>query len=359
MTEPSRYDLNAGRALPRVVEIDVRVLPEPWRGICERNRIRPHAVLGYENEAGSIKIWPAGNIIARGIERGEHLKANAFVESSSGNFVEGLAQVLRQILERDPSFPVKRVVAVVSKSLQPGKVAALRKNDLIAIEFAEDAADAMRTVERLAGEDGYWYTRQYWNADNPASYRPVGEEIARRLPDLGMLACGVGSGGTFLGVVPVVRAAFESRMAQERMHATAVAVAPGDSVGGVRTEIGLQLNGKPGLPWRPQADDVTYVDLATALRVSAALWQQYPDDPERRIVAGESSGFALAGALLAALQLEATGRLEQLRNPAGEIVLAFIAPDTREPYREEYEKHGIIVPSSIHSSFVEKLRATY
>lgn len=341
------YDLNASRPAPRIVEVDPGVLPEPWRGLCARNRIRLFAVIGYENEARNIKIWPASNIIARGIERGNHLEANgAMVESSSGNFVFAEAAVLEQVLQRWSDFPVRKVIAVVNKSLQPRKLELLRANKFMEVDVveADSAATAMLRAEELARTRGYWYTRQYWNADNSDSYEPFAAGIVHQLPELGIWAAGVGSGGTFAGTVPVMREAFRARANPQRLHCVAVAVEPGGSVGGVRTEIGLMLDGTPGLPWRKFNDDTSYVGLPMSLKMSAALWQQSPDDPEKRVIGGESTGFALAGGLLSVLDLEAKEQLGALRGENGDIQMAFVAPDTREPYREDYAAIGITFP---------------
>ncbi len=342
------YDLNAARPLPRIVEVDPRVLPKQWADFCLENKIRLFAVIGYENEAGNIKIWPAGNIIARAIERGEHLKTDTIIESTSGNFGEGLAKILDQLLERDPTFPIKRVIAVIPRSLQPGKQARLRAHKCIELEFADNAAEAMKLAEALARVHGYLYTRQYWNTDNSAIYKKIGAHVAHQLPDLGIWGGGVGSGGTFAGSVEEMRRVFKDRTLPKRLHCIAVAVKLGDSVGGVRTEIGLQLNpleGRPGLPWRTFADDVNYIGLSTSLKFSATLWRQHPNDPERRISAGESTGFALAGTLLGARSLEFMDDLDLVRNEAGEVIMAFPAPDTYEPYRKDYEYHGISLPN--------------
>lgn len=335
------YDLNAHRPLPRIVEVDTSVLPAPWADFCTENRIRLHAILGYENEVRNIKIWPASGIIAKGITRGEHLRTDTIVESTSGNFGDGLAAVLDALIALDPDFPVTRVMAVVPKSLQPGKIARLRANKRIELAFADDSIHAMMMAKEIATANGYWYTRQYWNQDNPASYERIGVEIAAQLPDLGILACGVGSGGSFVGIVPLLRKAFTNH----RLHAVAVAVESGSSVGGVRTEINLQLTGtEPGLPWRINANDVNYVGLTESLKFSAALWQQHPDDSEKRIAGGESTGFALAGGLLAALKLKFMEKLDSVRNTSGDVIMAFVAPDTYEPYREDYQVQGIILP---------------
>jgi cysteine synthase len=342
------YDLNATRALPRFIEVDPRVLPKWGAEICLKNRLRPHAVICYENEAETIKLWPASGIIASEIEkmeRGENLDAVAFAESTSGGFGVGAAIGLKEIRALKPDFSIRRVIAVVPRTLQPGKIARLLKYECIELKYAKDAADAMRLVEELSQKHKYLYMRQYWNRYNSASYARIAAEVAHRLPNLGIWVCGVGSGGTIDGTVPVLQEAFKDRVRPERLFCSAVAVEQGQSVGGVRTEIGLQLNGRPGgLPWRSRAHDVNYVGLKESLDFSWALSQQHSNDSTRRIIGGESTGFALVGGLLSALKLQVMGKLDSLRDEAGDIFMAFPAPDTFEPYREDYEAHGISLP---------------
>ena len=54
------------------------------------------------------------------------------------------------------------------------------------------------------------------------------------------------------------------------------------------------------------------------------------------IMAGASSGFALAGLLNFLSKLKEDGELNKLRNSDGEIVAVFICPDSPLPYLNEY-----------------------
>ena len=78
------YDLNIGRPMPRIIEVDTRMLPKPWNVFCRQNRIRLFAVLGYENEVENMKLWPASNMIACGIDRLEDRGKTKNVDSSTG-----------------------------------------------------------------------------------------------------------------------------------------------------------------------------------------------------------------------------------------------------------------------------------
>ncbi len=322
------------RPLPRLIEIDTRLLPEPWGGFCEEYRVRVHAVLGYENPAEHIKIWPACNIVSCGIGRGDHLRTDTIADSSSGNYTLGLVWAVRRVSSVYLDFPIRRVVSVVPRSTPRGKLDLLEAAG-VTIEFGEDSLDAMKKAETLAAAHGWWYTRQYWNPDNTKAYDPFGRHIARCVPDLGIFACGVGSGGTCSGVVPALREGL--RLQGSSLHAVAVVVEPGSTVSGVRTERAL----KPGtLGWRDVVNDVRYVRLEESLVCSAALWRQTSSAFEP-CYGGESTGFALVGGLLSTLTLATMRRLEPLRRKDGYVHLGFIAPDRRDPYKENFAKHGM------------------
>ncbi len=324
------------RPLPRVIEIDTTLLPDPWPEFCEAQRIRVHAVLGYENPAKHIKIWPACNIVGRGIQRGAHLNTDTVTDSSSGNYVLGLNRVLHAVRNRYPDFPIIRVVSVVPRNTPQGKLDLLEAAG-IEIEFGEDSLDAMRRAETLAAEHGWWYTRQYWNPDNTEAYGPFGSHVAQSLPNVGIFACGVGSGGTCSGVIPALREGL--RPHGSNLHAVAVVVESGSAVSGVRTEKAL----KPGtLDWRGVVNDVRYIRLEESLVCSAALWRCDPGSSVfEPCYGGESTGFALVGGLLSASALANMNRLGTFRRPDGNVHLGFIAPDMRDPYRDNFAKHGI------------------
>jgi len=321
--------------LPPILPIDAEVLPGKWGDFCRQHSIRPHAVLAYENKLRQMKVWGAAQILRSGILEGLYRHTDTVIDSTSGNFGEAVAWILTEIRRQDPTFPITSVKAVVPRSTPSAKLDRLASRGIDPV-FAEDSLDAMKVAARLAELNGWWYLRQYWNLQNTAGYEPIGEHIARTLPGLGAMACGIGSGGSCSGIMPVLKKQLVGQ--SHRLQRVAVVVEVGGFVDGVRTELGLE----PGsLPWRRCVEDVRYVGESDSLKFSAALWRQ-KENGGAWCEGGPSTGFALAGGLLSLVALETMEKLDAFRNAAGDVEFAFLSPDTRAPYEEsKYEKNGI------------------
>ncbi len=327
-------DLIASPSLPRLLQLDTSKLPDTWPIFCHKQKIRIFGILMHENAIGNQKLWAAAGIIAAGFRKGLHLGTNTIIDSTSGNYGEALAYVVLEARRQYPDFPITRVVAVVPENLPEGKKALLVTQG-IELVFAKNSLQAMHRARELADRHGYWYTEQYWNSENSRSYYPVGRHLAQMLPFIGAIACGIGSGGSFSGVVASLQDELGERCGR-RLHRIAVAVEPGSKVPGVRDPISLE----PGtLPWRELADDVRYFGSDAALKFSHALWRQ------EGCIAGPSSGFAVAGGLLSLHVLWLLQRLDPLRDPDGFVELAVLFPDTRKPYRLEYVEAGCALPN--------------
>lgn len=327
--------------LPRIIPINSEVLPSHRANLLIENRVQLHIALLYENEAKNGKLWPAYEILTRGVAREEHCNAYTVIDSTSGNYGVALAVAVKWLNEHYPGFPIKRVVAVVPRTLPKGKRALLVEHGIELID-AEDSIDAMIVAERVAKECGYWYTGQYRNTDNSLGYHHVALHIAEELPMLGMVAWGVGSGGGCSGVMPVLQSRFKDR--DFGFHRVAVVVETGQKVGGVRDEKALE----PGsLEWRaPHIDDVRFVKEEDSYRCSAAIWRQRDLTPESACLGGPSTGFVIEGACYAVRRLVIMRKFDELRALDGFVHILVPSLDTRAPYRSEYEEQGIYLPNS-------------
>ena len=338
------YDLNIGRPMPRIIEVDTRMLPKPWNVFCRQNRIRLFAVLGYENEVENMKLWPAGNMIACGIDRLEYRGKTKIVDSSSGNEVKGLEFVRAEIRRRWPEFPIEKTVAVIPRSTPEAKANALL-DDGLELEYAENSLAAMTLAAELAEKNGWWYIRQYWNDDNAGAYPPIARHIAHQLPELGAMGIGVGSGGACSGTMQTLLdeledPALQIRRAGQKLLRVAVVVEDNETVDGVRSEAALE----PGsLDWRTPIEDVRFVGAERSLIMSAALWRHEPGSDYEPCYGGISTGFQAEGTLLALRRLAIMRRLGPLRDREGNLQAAFFAHDTRKPYRAKYEERGIFL----------------
>lgn len=325
------FNLNDELSLPRIVPVHTDVLPPRWARFAKKNKVQLHLAVLYENEAGTGKLWPATNILAMGVARGDHGENDAAGDSTSGGYGVAEMTAIKMSLARDPNFPIKRFVAVINRSLPAGKRAALTDRGVELDDEADNAIAAMKRAEKLAAEGRFWLTSQYWNPDNSAGYRRVAEHIAASVPHLGLIAWGVGSGGGCSGVMPVLTSAFADRTLPLRR--IAVVVEDGKSVGGVRSEEALE----PGtLDWRaPNIDGARFVGEDESYGFSAALWRQ--DD----FRCGPSTGFAAEGAMLAARELVLMRVLDQYRADDGLVHMLAPSMDTRDPYEEEFAKKNI------------------
>lgn len=313
---------------PRIATVQNEVLPSNWRQFCAHNRIQLHLLVLHENQAQNGKLYPAQSILERGLSRGDHHDADTVIDSTSGNFGIALAKEIARGNRITSSYPLKRVIAVVPRSLPQGKRERLIENGITVID-ADDQIHAMIVAKRLAKEHGYWYTKQYDNEDNSIGWHPVAEFVANQLPMLGIVAWGVGSGGGCSGVMPILHERFEGRL--YGFHRVAVVVEDGQKVGGVRDEQALE----PGsLQWRaPHIDDVRFVGADRSYHVSAALWRQEN--------CGPSTGFAVEGAFLAARSLGIMHKLDAVRAQDGFVHVLVPSLDKRAPYRAEYERNGV------------------
>lgn len=322
------YDLNKDLLLPRIFTVDPEAMPTHWASFFKTNRAKLHVVALYENDAGTGKLWPASKILSNGIARGDHGGSDTVIDSTSGGYGVALEVATTKCKARDETFPITRVVAVVSRSLPLGKRKRLLDFGIELIE-ADNAVDAMRVAEKVANERGYWYTKQYWNPDNSAGWHRVAGHIADELPMLGMAVWGVGSGGGASGIMPKLQEHFAGR--SHGFHRVAVVVEDGQKIGGVRDETALD----PGsLPWR-DVDDVRFVGEDVSYRFSATLWRQ------RNNVCGPSTGFAAEGAGLAARRLVIMRKFDELRAPDGYVHIVIPSLDKRDLYPEEYRAKGL------------------
>lgn len=314
---------------PRIVEIQNRVLPPHWARRLAKDSVKLFVAVLYENEAKNGKLYPAYHILGQGVARGAHKGAKVAIDSTSGGFGVALEVARRYFKQHDSQFPIEKVVMVVSRSLPRGKRDRLTNLGIELIDAA-DAIDAMRVAEAVAKERGYWYTRQYWNTDNSAGWKPVAASIAEQLPDIGIVAWGVGSGGGCSGAMPVFKERFKDR--GYPLWRVAVVVEDGQKIGGVRDEASLE----PGsLEWRGEnIDEARFVTERMANLFCSAVWRQ-------GLPIGPSTGFNLEGACLSARSLSIMRKLDRYRDPAGDLHILVPSLDTRAPYRTEFEQEGI------------------
>lgn len=314
----------------RIIQVRNHVLPEEWADRFMKHRVRLYYIDLTRNPAKNGKLWPAREILKRAVE--QFPDAEALVDSTSGNFGVALAIALEEYLKEHPECRLIHIIMAVTKSLPKGKRKLLLDFGIELLD-ANDSLHAMTVAKEYSEKNGHVYTGQYWNPANSDGWIPIGNFIADTMPDVGVVAWGVGSGGGCSGVMKVLRERFEER--NFGLWRTAVVVEDGNSVGGVRGEKQLE----PGtLPWWRLVNEIRFVNEEQSNRFSSHLWQQ------EGVYVGPSTGFSAEGACLAVRNLAMLRKLNRYRAKDGFVHVLVPSLDLCWPYREEYGRMGLQLP---------------
>lgn len=302
--------------LPAIPLVELPASLNPWRV----EGIRVFAKLAYLLPLLTIKSLPALNMMLEAKSRGELEGVHTIVESSSGNTAFSLASIAAL-------FGIERVVALVPFDIAPGKLDLLR---LAGVEpelkrGAAGEASGIEEARRRGREPGFFSPSQYENESNPAAFEKwlapqIWEQTQGRLT---VFAAGMGTSGTLLG------SARYFRKCSHKVTIVGSMCAPNEAVPGVRSEVKLQ---EVSLDWSSVTDAVMEVKAKESFKRSLEL-------SRLGILAGPSSGFALAGLYRFLEGCKEQSKLDELRNEDGEIVAAFVCGDTPLPYLDKYSTY--------------------
>ena len=262
------------------------------------------------NPAGSVKDRVAKAMLDDAEAKGLIGPGGTIIEPTSGNTGIGLASVAaargyRVIIVMPDTMSVERRQLMMAYGAE-----------LVLTPGAKGMTGAIEKAKELASETpGSFIPGQFENPANPdAHYRTTGPEIWQDTDgQIDLFVAGVGTGGTITGV---------SRYLKEQNPASHVAaVEPADSPvlsGGKAGPHKLQGIGAGFVPaaLNQQAyDEVLTVTTEQAFEASRALGRA------EGVLAGISSGAALAGAI----------RLARLSENAGKTLVTLL-PDTGDRY---------------------------
>ncbi|MCL4368960.1 MAG: cysteine synthase A [Actinobacteria bacterium] len=264
------------------------------------------------NPAGSVKDRIAVAMVEDAERRGvlQPGKDMVIVEPTSGNTGVGLACVA--------AARGYRLIIIMPDTMS------MERRTLLTALGAElvltPGADGMQgSIEKardlVASNPGYFMPQQFENAANPEAHRrTTAEEIWDDTDgEVAIIVSGVGTGGTITGIAEVLK--------QRKPSLLAIAVEPAESPvlsGGEPGTHGIQGIGAGFVPEvmnRSIVDEVIKVDTPSAYRMTRQLARK------EGILAGISSGAALAGALTVASREDHAGK-----------ILVVILPDTGERY---------------------------
>lgn len=283
-------------------------LPE-WLNPFENQRVRIFAKLMYLLPLLNLKSLPALNMLREASDKLDGV--HTLVENSSGNTAFSLAIVARL-------FGIRSTRAIVPADIAPGKVELLRLAGAD-VRFASSDESGISLAKRMGERSGYLNLGQYSNPANIAAHAKwTAQQIWEQTEGKITVYCaGLGTTGTALGAVQFFR--------EKASGATVVGVycLPESAVPGVRS---LERLEDVAFDWRSE----------TPYQVGAGTSESYKrslDLCRAGLMAGPSSGFALAG-LLRFLGNQTD--LDQFRNSDGDVVAAFVCCDTPFPYLDKY-----------------------
>jgi cysteine synthase/rhodanese-related sulfurtransferase len=242
-----------------------------------------YAKLEWYNPFGAIKDRVAANMVREGEEKGALTAGTKLVEPTSGNTGMGLAMV--------GNARGYSLTTPLSSAIPQEKRAVLRFFGADVIELSDalcpapgQPEGAMQRAAEIAGQPGFHQLNQYENPANPgAHYRTTGPEIWRQTDGkVTHFVAGLGTCGTITGT---------GRFLKEKNRGVKVLgahPAEGHDIPGVRSITQLRLT-RFYLP--AEYDGQIEVADEEAFEMCLRL------NREESIVAGPSSGMALAGAL--------------------------------------------------------------
>lgn len=252
---------------------------------------------------------------------------HTIVENSSGNTAFSMAIMARL-------FGIRSVRAIVPLDIAPGKLELLRLAGAD-VRFAPAEGGGVALARRIGSRPGFLNLDQYGNAANIAAHaqwttQQAWEQTKRKLT---IYCAGLGTTGTALGAIRFFR--------ENASSVTVVGVycLPNSAIPGVRSIERLQ---EISFDWESEVPHRVGAGTAESYKKSLDLCRA-------GLMAGPSSGFALAGLLRF---LAGQANLDPFRNSDGDVVAVFVCCDTPFPYLDKYstilDPVDFIVPGAHH-----------
>lgn len=289
------------------------------------DNVRIFAKLMYMSPLGNVKAVPAFNMIEQKHRHGELTGVRKIVENSSGNTVFSLALIARQ-------FGVDETQSYVSSEISWHKLLMLLFfgiEPIVNVEPANarksDPGGGIFKAKRDGESPDVLNPGQYDNEDNPKSHEKwTAQQIWEQTDGkINIFCAGLGTTGTVTG-----NARFLKKK-NPAIRVVGVVGTPENDVPGVRTDEELKLI---DFEWRKQVDCIEHVETSESYRLSMEI-------SRRGIIAGPSSGLALAGLLQHLKELKEKKCLDEVRDQkSGEVICVFPCPDGPLPYLDEYFK---------------------
>jgi cysteine synthase/rhodanese-related sulfurtransferase len=269
-----------------------------------------YAKLEWYNPFGAVKDRVAANLVRDAQERGIVLRN--LVEPTSGNTGMGLAMIANA---RGCSF-----TATLSLAIPEEKRASLRVFGAKLVELSDELCPmpgapegAMAKATEMGAQPGWHQLNQYKNPANPeAHFRTTGPEVWRQTNGtITHFVAGLGTCGTITGAGRFLKSK------NKEIKVLGVHPSEGHDIPGVRSLRQLKL---ADFFFPKEYDGLIEIGNEEAYRLCKRLNQ------EESVIAGPSSGMALAGAL-------------RLVPDEPGAVCVVIFPDNAFKYTSSFKKH--------------------
>jgi cysteine synthase/rhodanese-related sulfurtransferase len=290
--------------------------PDNPTPLLRLNKVTPfkhakiYAKLEWYNPFGAVKDRVAANLLRDAEERGQEIEN--LVEPTSGNTGMGLA-----MLSNAKGY---KFTATLSLAIPAEKRAALRAFGANLVELADELCPmpgapegAMARATQMGSQPGWHQLNQYKNPANPdAHFRTTGPEIWKQTEGtVTHFVAGLGTCGTITGTGRFLKSK------NPGIKVLGVHPAEGHDIPGVRSLRQLKLADF----FKPQEyDGLTEIDNKDAYNLCKRLNQ------EESVIAGPSSGMALAGAF------------KLIPDEPG-VVCVVVFPDNAFKYTSSFRKH--------------------
>jgi cysteine synthase A len=251
-----------------------------------------YAKLELMNPAGSVKDRVGVYMIDDAKKRGLLKEGGTIIDATAGNTGIGIAvaalnQGYRVIFTVPEKFSVEK--QIVMKALGAEIVHTSREGGMLGAE--EKAEEMLKTIPDSIS------LRQFRNPANPlAHYETTGPEIYSQLDGkIDYFVAGAGSGGTFSGVVKYLK--------EQNPGVVGVLADPYGSTIGGGEHFDYNIEGI-GNDFIPDTMDITLVDEVIKINDDEAFAASRNLAKHEGILAGSSSGAALAAALKLAEEID-------------------------------------------------------
>jgi cysteine synthase B len=246
--------------------------------------VRLFAKLEGQNPTGSIKDRVVAHLIAQAQKRGELRPGQEIIEATTGNTGVALAMLGRRL-----GHPV-RVVVPQNVLSDVARVLRTYGAEVAWVAGELGIEGALEHARRAAEQGGAFLLNQFGSADNPSChYETTGLEILAACPQVDVLVCGLGTGGTMTGT------GRRLREANPTVQLVAAEAHPGDQLQGLRS---LDSG------FRPPILDLSLLDGKILVRSSAAFRAVREVLSREGLLVGPSSGAVMHAALKWAQRLD-------------------------------------------------------